>query len=100
MEIADHLLIQIKRPLATADASRNSGDIALDQTAICIRVHAAVMTSQSKLSRFKALACEQRARESTDTSIRVNWQELAMEWHAIANATARVEDDDLQVQLS
>jgi hypothetical protein len=54
------------------------------------------MTSRSKIFRLKALECEQRARETTDPASKENWQELAIEWHAIANA----DDDACQVQFS
>jgi hypothetical protein len=63
-------------------------------------VHDEVMTSRSKIFRLKALECEQRARETTDPASKENWQELAIEWHAIANATANADDDACQVQFS
>lgn len=63
-------------------------------------MHVEVMTSRSKIFRLKAFACEQRARETTDPASKESWQELAIEWHTIANATAKVDDDAPQVQFS
>jgi hypothetical protein len=61
-------------------------------------MHNAAMNNRSNIPRLKALVCEQRAREATDPAIKQSWQELAIEWHAIAHANA--DDDALQVQFS
>jgi hypothetical protein len=63
-------------------------------------VHGEIMTSRSKIYRLKALACEQRARETTDSASKESWQELAIAWHMIANATAKADDDAPQGQFS
>jgi hypothetical protein len=34
--------------------------------------------------RLKALACENAAREAPDVATKLAWQELAIEWHALA----------------
>jgi hypothetical protein len=39
--------------------------------------------------RTKAIVCEQRGRESLDPAIKRQWEELAIEWHALANFAAR-----------
>ncbi len=40
--------------------------------------------------RLKALACELFARNATDADIRAAWEEIAIEWHALAS---RVEQE-------
>ena len=42
--------------------------------------------------RAKALACEKNAKEATDRAIKRQWEELAVEWHYIANQAAEVLD--------
>ena len=39
--------------------------------------------------RMKALACEQRARDTSDPTSKRDWEELAIEWHTMANFAAR-----------
>lgn len=63
-------------------------------------MHSGAMTYRSTICRLKALTCEKRAQESTDPSIKESWQELAIEWHTIANATAKADDDACQLQFS
>ncbi len=38
--------------------------------------------------RTKALLCEQRAIETTDPASKRDWEELAIEWHTMANFAA------------
>jgi hypothetical protein len=38
---------------------------------------------------MKALACEQRARDTSDPTSKRDWEELAIEWHTMANFAAR-----------
>jgi hypothetical protein len=38
----------------------------------------------------KALACEQIAKKTADRTIRLQWEELAMQWHLMANQAARL----------
>jgi hypothetical protein len=42
--------------------------------------------------RGKAIACEKMAKEVTDRAIRDQWQELAINWHYMANQAARLEE--------
>jgi hypothetical protein len=42
--------------------------------------------SPSSAFRLKALESEQRARTTSDTAIREEWIEIAIEWHALANS--------------
>jgi hypothetical protein len=39
--------------------------------------------------RAKALVCEQRAIEVSDSASKRDWHELAIEWHTMANFAAR-----------
>ena len=40
--------------------------------------------------RAKALACEHIAKKTADRTIRLQWEELAMQWHLMANQAARL----------
>jgi hypothetical protein len=42
--------------------------------------------------RANALACEKKAQEATDQVIKRQWEELAIQWHYIANQVARLLD--------
>ena len=46
---------------------------------------AASAPNRSEKFRLKALLSEQRARESTDHKSKHDWEELAIEWHMMAN---------------
>jgi hypothetical protein len=45
--------------------------------------------NRSDTYRMKALACEQRARDMSDPTTKQDWEELAIEWHTMANFGAR-----------
>jgi hypothetical protein len=49
------------------------------------------MPSRNKtdMHRTKALACDQRASDSSDPTSKQDWEELAIEWHTMANFAAR-----------
>jgi hypothetical protein len=42
---------------------------------------------------MRALICEQRARESTGPASKQDWEELAIEWHTMANLPASINDE-------
>jgi hypothetical protein len=44
---------------------------------------------RSEMFRTKAIVCEQKGRESLDPAIKRQWEELAIEWRALANFAAR-----------
>lgn len=46
--------------------------------------------SLSDRYRARALVCEVRSREAKDPVARSEWTELAIEWHTLANAAARL----------
>jgi hypothetical protein len=55
----------------------------------------------SKKYRSKALACEKFGREATDCDIKCAWEEIAIEWHCLANRTAETTgQQDLELQSS
>jgi hypothetical protein len=47
--------------------------------------------------RMKALACEQRARDTSDPTSKRDWEELAIEWHTMANFAARATGEILLI---
>jgi hypothetical protein len=49
---------------------------------------------QSTVHRARAVVCEQRAAEATDTKIKAEWTELAIEWHLMATVNARDEKSE------
>jgi hypothetical protein len=46
--------------------------------------------------RLRALLAEQRANELSNPTLRQEWEELAIEWHLLANSAAQAPDDDIQ----
>ena len=51
------------------------------------------MQSRTDMYRAKALACEQRARDTSDPTLKQDWAELAIEWHTMAHFAARLNGD-------
>jgi hypothetical protein len=45
--------------------------------------------SRIEMYRAKALAAERRSKQASDQIFRQEWEELAIEWHAIANFAAK-----------
>ena len=46
------------------------------------------MGSRSHTYRLKALESERRASEASDPATKQDWEELAIQWHAMAHASA------------
>jgi hypothetical protein len=42
--------------------------------------------------RERAFSCEKMAEEATDQAIRKQWEELAIQWHYMANQAARLSE--------
>jgi len=57
--------------------------------------------TQSKVYRLRAAVCDQRAGQVTDPALKRDWQELAIEWHVLANVTAKenCEVDQLDIEM-
>jgi hypothetical protein len=49
---------------------------------------------------LKALFSEQRARESTDPTSKQDWEELAIEWHTMANLAAKMNGEISQIEVA
>ncbi len=58
------------------------------------------LCDRSGVFRLKALFSEQRARESIDPTSKQDWEELAIEWHTIANLSARLNSEATQIEVS
>jgi hypothetical protein len=52
------------------------------------------MKSESHVFRLRAIQSEQRARDVSDPVVKAEWEELAIEWHALASAASRSLGDD------
>ncbi len=48
----------------------------------------------SNLALMRALASEQRARDSSDPTVKKEWEALAIEWHQLATAIAKTTRGD------
>ena len=46
------------------------------------------MTEQSKAYRLRAVACEQRVHNAPNPLTKQEWEELAIQWHLLANKAA------------
>jgi hypothetical protein len=58
------------------------------------------MKAQSSAFRLRAIQCEQRANDAAaNPLIKAEWEELAIEWHLLANAVGQDsgEIDDIDV---
>jgi hypothetical protein len=56
-------------------------------------------SNRTGMYRIKALVCEQRASESSDPTSKQDWQELAIEWHTMANFAARASGETALVEI-
>ncbi len=54
----------------------------------------------SEKYRFKALDCENRGRAAKDYELKCAWQEIAIEWHCLANRTAHEGSRDRELEPS
>lgn len=67
----------------------NFPEVELNQTHNQMSCIVLCMTNRSHaLHRLRAIQCEQRAREAPDPASQREWEELAVEWHLMANLTA------------
>ena len=48
------------------------------------------MSAKADEYRLKAAVCEKNAGEATDPNIKRQWEELAIQWHYMANQAARL----------
>jgi hypothetical protein len=47
-----------------------------------------IRSMSSRIYRLRAVAAERRASQAIDSVVRMEWEELAIEWHFLANAIA------------
>jgi len=58
------------------------------------------MKPDSHLFRLRAIQSEQRARDASDPLSKAEWEELAIEWHALASAATHWSSDDDQIEFA
>jgi hypothetical protein len=58
------------------------------------------MNAQSHTFRLRAIQNEQRARAASDPIVKAEWEALAIEWHALANAVAQSSGDNDQIEIA
>jgi hypothetical protein len=58
------------------------------------------IASRSGVFRLKAQFSEARARESTDPTSRRDWEELAIEWHMMANLAAGASGETSPIEVA
>ena len=60
----------------------------------------AVADEDKSVEQLEALFSEQRARESTDPRSKHDWEELAIEWHMMANLAAGENGEISQIEVT
>jgi hypothetical protein len=55
------------------------------------------MANQSDIYRLRAISAEQRAKQSADASIKKEWDDLAIQWHLIANVVGANKAHEIDV---
>jgi hypothetical protein len=58
------------------------------------------MTNASSDYRLRAIASELRAKKVTDADAKLEWEELARQWHLMANLAASDDGDILQTDVA
>jgi len=48
--------------------------------------------------RMKAIACEQQASDASNPRLKRDWEELAIEWHAMATLVPRTNGEIAQIE--
>jgi hypothetical protein len=59
-----------------------------------------LIDTRSGIFRLKALLSEQRARESREPRSRSDWEELAIEWHLMADLAAGMKSESTQTDVA
>ena len=55
---------------------------------------------RSGIFRLRALFSEQRAKQSSEPRARQDWEELAIEWHLMANLAAAAKGESGQIDVA
>ena len=58
------------------------------------------MKREIRIFRLRAVQCEQRARDNPDPLIKGEWEELAIEWHLLANAIGKASGETPQIDIA
>jgi hypothetical protein len=58
------------------------------------------MNAQSHTFRLRAIQNEQRAAAASDPIVRAEWEALAIEWHALANAVSQSSGENDQIDFA
>ncbi|RTL50875.1 MAG: hypothetical protein EKK40_12285 [Bradyrhizobiaceae bacterium] len=58
------------------------------------------MTYRSDFFRLRAIAAEQWAHEATDPAVRSEWEQIAIEWHAMASRDVQLRSRERLVQAA
>jgi len=53
---------------------------------------------RSEKFRLKALSCEEMAKVAQDSVIRLEWSDIAIEWHTLASQVAEVATLDVDIK--
>jgi hypothetical protein len=78
----------------------NFPEVELNQTHNQMSCIVLCMTNRSHaLHRLRAIQCEQRAREAPDAASKREWEELAVEWHLMANLAAAAAGEISQMEI-
>jgi hypothetical protein len=64
------------------------------------RVYIGCMKAESRIYRLRAVQSEQRARDASDPQTKAEWDELAIEWHLLANAVAKASGEAPQIDIA
>ena len=56
--------------------------------------------AETEIHRLRALRCEQRAYRAIDPLFEAEWEALAIEWDAVANAVAQSSGDSDQIEIA
>jgi hypothetical protein len=91
-----------KLSLSLSQARSTAPGGTLVQVAGCLPTqerHRMSFSNRTDMYRMKALVCEQRATESSDPTSKQDWEELAIEWHTMANFAARAGGQAVVVEM-
>jgi hypothetical protein len=58
------------------------------------------MKAKSRTYRLRAIQCEYRAATVSDPHLKAEWEELAIEWHLLANAIGKASGETPQIDIA
>ena len=58
------------------------------------------MEAQNSTFLLRAVQCELRARDAPDPLMKTEWEEIAIEWHLLANAVAQASGEEDQIDVA